>query len=51
MSAEKSTNDSDVGFENRDVDVRIEIGSGFGDQVVDPVELGVVAHDGQRVKS
>ena len=50
MSAEKTADDSDVGFENGDVDVGVEIRPRLGDQVVDPVELCEVAHDGQRVE-
>ena len=50
MSAEKASYDSDVCLEDRDVDVRVEVGPALGDQPVDATELGVVPHDGQRVQ-
>ena len=50
MCTKKSSNDSDVSFEDRDVNVGIEVSPALGDQVVDAIELGKVAHDGQRIE-
>ncbi len=51
VGAEQSSHNSDVGFKDWHVDVSVEVGPAFCQQVVHAIKLGVVAHDGQGVQS
>ena len=51
VCTEQSANNSDICFEDRDVDVCVEVGPAPGQQLVHAIKLGVVAHDCQGVES